>query len=350
LAWSAPASNGGAAITGYRVYRATSSGAETLLTTLGVTTSWTDTGAVNGTAYYYKVSAVNSIGESTLSNEMSATPTAPATAPGAPTLNGATAGNGSVALAWSAPASNGGAAITGYRVYRATSSGGETLLTTLGVTTSWTDTGAVNGTAYYYKVSAVNSIGESTLSNEMSATATAPDTTAPTAPTGLMAAAVGTTQAIINWTASTDNVGVTGYGVYRDGVLVATVQTLYYLDAGLAAGTIHTYTVRALDAAGNQSQPSMSLSVATPGGKAATATLAGAVFASNGKPLSGASVLVTPTKGAPKTATTNSNGGWAVSNVSGTCQVTVSLAGYPTKTFSMSTAGKQTVVALTVLS
>ena len=62
------------------------------------------------------------------SNERSATPAAPATVPGAPTLNSATAGNGSVTLAWSAPASNGGSAITGYKVYRGTASGGETLL------------------------------------------------------------------------------------------------------------------------------------------------------------------------------------------------------------------------------
>jgi fibronectin type 3 domain-containing protein len=92
--------------------------------------------------------------------------------PGAPTLNSATAGNGSVTLAWSAPTSNGGATINGYRVYRATTSGAETLLTTLAVTTSWTDTSTVNGTTYYYKLSAVNSVGASALSNERSATPT----------------------------------------------------------------------------------------------------------------------------------------------------------------------------------
>jgi Carboxypeptidase regulatory-like domain len=128
------------------------------------------------------------------------------------------------------------------------------------------------------------------------------------------------------------------------------VQTSYYLDSGLAAGTIHSYTVRALDAAGNQSQPSMSLSAITSNGKGASAAFAGAVSAPNGQPLSGASVLVTPTKGSAKTARTSSNGGWEVSNVSGTCRVTVSLAGYPTKAFSMSTAEKHTVLALTELS
>ena len=93
-----------------------------------------------------------------------------ATAPGAPTLNSATAGNGQVTLGWSAPASDGGSAITGYKVYRGTTSGGETLLTTLGNVLTYTNTGLTNGQTYYYKVSAVNAVGEGSLSNERSAT------------------------------------------------------------------------------------------------------------------------------------------------------------------------------------
>jgi chitodextrinase len=144
-------------------------------------------------------------------------------------------------------------------------------------------------------------------------------------------------------------VGVTGYRVYRDGVLIATVQTTYYLDSGLATGSSHSYTVRALDAAGNQSQPSTPLNVTTSDGRGAS-DLAGAVFAPNGTPLGGASVVVVPSKGSTKGATTSSNGGWTVSNVSGACQVTISLAPYPTKTFTMTAANKQIALALTVLS
>src|SRR5262249_55790750 len=144
LAWSAPSSNGGSAITNYKVYRSTSSGTETLLTTLGNVTSFTDSGLSNGTTYFYKVSAVNAVGESPLSLEKSATPTAVATVPGAPNLTNATGGNASVTLGWTAPA-DGGSPITGYRVYRSTSSGGETFLTALGPVTSYTDTSALNG-------------------------------------------------------------------------------------------------------------------------------------------------------------------------------------------------------------
>jgi PKD repeat protein len=99
------------------------------------------------------------------------------TPPDAPTGLTATPGNGQVSLSWTAPANNGGVAVTSYKVYRGTTSGGEALVTTggcsgLGVTLSCTDTGLTNGQAYYYKVSAVNSIGEGAQSAETSATPT----------------------------------------------------------------------------------------------------------------------------------------------------------------------------------
>ena len=122
LAWSAPASDGGAAVSGYRVYRGTVSGGETLLTTVGNVTGWTDSLVVNGVTYYYKVSAVNSVGEGASSNERSATPVAAATVPGAPS---ARFGLGRERRAWRSRGarrrSDGGAAVTGYRVYRGTS-------------------------------------------------------------------------------------------------------------------------------------------------------------------------------------------------------------------------------------
>lgn len=96
------------------------------------------------------------------------------TPPGAPIALTAAAGNALVSLSWAAPASNGGVAITSYRLYRSTSPGTETLLTaggcsTLGAVLSCTDTGLTNGLTCYYKVSAVNSIGKSVRSTEVSA-------------------------------------------------------------------------------------------------------------------------------------------------------------------------------------
>jgi PKD repeat protein len=97
------------------------------------------------------------------------------TVPDAPTGLAASAGNASASLSWKAPANNGGVAITSYKVYRGTSPGTETVLTAggcsgLGAVVSCTDTGLTNGQTYYYKVSAVNSIGEGAQSNEASAT------------------------------------------------------------------------------------------------------------------------------------------------------------------------------------
>ena len=168
-------------ITGYRIYRSTSTGAEILFTSVGTATSYTDNAVVNGTTYFYQVTALNSVGEGARSNETSARPTAPASAPSAPTSS-ASAGNATVALTWNAPA-DGGSAITGYRVYRSTSSGTETLFASVGAsTTSFTDSTVGNGVTYYYQVTALNSVGESARSNETSARPTAP-ATVPSAPT-----------------------------------------------------------------------------------------------------------------------------------------------------------------------
>ncbi len=262
LNWTTPSANG-SALLGYWLYRSTASGAETLLGMLGTVNSYTDTGLTNGTTYYYKITAVNAYGESALSNETSGTPVAPATTPGAPTLNSATPGNNTVSLNWSAPASNGGSAITGYRVYRSTSSGNETALTTLGVVTSYTDTAVNNGTTYYYKVTALNAVGESGLSGERSATPFAADATPPSKPANLTSPVVGTSQVALDWQDSTDNIAVTGYRIYRDGLLVATRAQTYYLDSGLAPNSSHAYQVAAVDAAGNQSLLSTALSTKT---------------------------------------------------------------------------------------
>jgi fibronectin type 3 domain-containing protein len=164
--------DGGSPITNYKVYRGTVSGGETLLTTLGNTTSYDDAAVTNGTTYFYKVSAVNAVGEGAQSNEVSATPQAGVTVPSAPqNLTAAPAKGKGVQLNWSPPASNGGSPITGYNIYRGASAGGETLLTSVGNVTSFKDTSTTRGQTYYYKVTAVNAVGESPASNEANASA-----------------------------------------------------------------------------------------------------------------------------------------------------------------------------------
>lgn len=91
------------------------------------------------------------------------------TAPAAPTLDSATPAIDAVILAWT-PGPDGGSAITGYDALRSTVSGGETLLIALGVTTSYIDQAVTPGVTYFYEITAINAIGESGRSNELSAT------------------------------------------------------------------------------------------------------------------------------------------------------------------------------------
>jgi chitodextrinase len=91
-----------------------------------------------------------------------------------------------------------------------------------------------------------------------------PDTTKPTAPTGLSANATDGTHVSLNWGASTDNIGVTGYRIYRGGVQVGTSTTTSYTDGGLTPNTSYSYTVTAVDAAQNESSPSNTASATTP--------------------------------------------------------------------------------------
>jgi fibronectin type 3 domain-containing protein len=169
LSWSPPASDGGAPVTSYRIYRATSAGAETPLTLVGNVTTYQDTAVANGTTYFYKVTAINSEGEGAKSGEASATPAA-ATVPSAPTNLKAAAKARAITISWTAPA-NGGSAITGYQIYRSTSSGTEIFYVSVGNVTSYKDTSVVSGVTYWYQVEAVNAIGASGQSNEASATA-----------------------------------------------------------------------------------------------------------------------------------------------------------------------------------
>jgi Fibronectin type III domain len=92
--------------------------------------------------------------------------------PAIPThLTARTAASKGVALAWTAPASQGSSPITSYRVYRGTRSGGESLLTTLGNLSGYADTATKSGTTYYYEVAAVSAAGQSAMSSEASARA-----------------------------------------------------------------------------------------------------------------------------------------------------------------------------------
>lgn len=98
------------------------------------------------------------------------------------------------------------------------------------------------------------------------------DTTAPAAPTGLTATPMSATRVDLKWTASTDDTGVTGYRIYRNGRQVATANGTTYSDAGLTPLTTYIYTVVAVDAADNVSQQSASANATTLPGTGGTTT------------------------------------------------------------------------------
>jgi hypothetical protein len=181
-----------------------------------------------------------------------------------------------------------------------------------------------NGT-HTLAVTAGDAAGNSSSAQENITVQNATDTKAPSTPSGLKLAVAGTTAGAIYWSPSTDNVGVAGYYVYRDGVRVAQTTLPNYLDIGLAPGTSHAYTVKAFDAAGNVSASTAKLSVKTAAlSTATTSTVAGVVYGSTGKPA--ASVVVTLSgNGLTKTAKTNTSGVYKFSTVpAGTYTIAVS--------------------------
>jgi beta-galactosidase len=162
LTWSAVS-----AATSYNVKRATDSGGPYTDVAAGlVATNYTDYPLTDGTTYYYVVSTRKSVADSTNSTVASATPQKPPLPPPAPTYLSATAGDAQVSLSWTASA-----VATGYIVSRSTTSGSGFVPLTNSVSgSSFTDTGLVNGIAYYYVVAATNADGTSPNSAPASAT------------------------------------------------------------------------------------------------------------------------------------------------------------------------------------
>jgi fibronectin type 3 domain-containing protein len=103
----------------------------------------------------------------------------------------------------------------------------------------------------------------STAQSYYSSILPAPDTTPPSTPSNLTGASGAPTQAYLTWNASTDNVGVAGYYVFRNGVNVGTTAMASYTDTGLTDATTYSYFVEAFDLAGNVSAPSLTAQVTT---------------------------------------------------------------------------------------
>jgi autotransporter-associated beta strand protein len=232
LGWSAAP---GAA--SYRLKRSTHPGGPYSPVISGILgTSAMDPGVTVGTSYYYVLSTTNPGGESPNSAELAVTVLAP---PATPT---ATAGNNSVALSWSSVAG-----ATSYTLRRATNPGGPFTTLASGLTgTSHNDATALNGSTYFYQITALNAGSES----EPSHLATATPSATIAAPTGL-ATTPASTSALLTWNAVA---GATTYRVKRattSGGPYNTVASALLVpnfdDSGLTNGTMYFYVVSALN-------------------------------------------------------------------------------------------------------
>jgi chitodextrinase len=253
LSWSASTDNVG--VTGYTVYRDGTS----IATVSGSTLSYSDTTVSSATTYQYGVDAFDAAGNhSAASAPVSATtPDNPPTVPTGLTANAVSSTQ--VDLSWIASTDN--VAVAGYTVYR----DGAVLTIVPDTSLSYSDTTVLPGITYSYAVDAFDNAGNHSATSTP-VTVTTPDTEAPSIPTGLTANASSATQVDLSWVASTDNVAVIGYTIYRDGSSLGTVSgsTLSYSDTTASAATTYQYSVDAFDGARNHSTATAPVSVTTP--------------------------------------------------------------------------------------
>jgi chitodextrinase len=253
VSWNASADN--VAVTGYDVFR------NGVFVGFSTATNFTFTGLAANTNYAIAVRARDAAGNiSTLSPGLLVktlllpdviAPSVPAN------LQSSGVTTNAFAMTWSASTDN--IAVTGYEIFR------DGVAVGTSPTTSYQFTGLTANTNYTITVRARDAAGNTSAQSAALVVKTQanPDIIAPSVPTNLQSSGVTTNAFTVTWSASTDNVGVTGYEVYRNGVLVTTVTNTTYSFTGLTPSTSYAITVKARDAAGNISAASAALNVTT---------------------------------------------------------------------------------------
>ena len=250
ISWSASTDNA-AGFIGYEVLRD-----DQVVSNLVYGSSFVDTNAVAGSRYF--VRAVDATGNRSATSAVKIAG-ADTTKPTVPTNLAATVQpDNSVVVTWTASTDNVG--VTGYELLR-----NGTVIQTLGAVTTTTVTGLPGGTSYL-QLRAFDAAGNrSSNTASVAVTIVGPDTTKPSVPTALAATVQPDSSVVLTWNASTDNVGVTGYEVLRNGTVIATTATPGATLTGQPVNANNYYQVRAFDAAGNRSNNTASVLVVIPG-------------------------------------------------------------------------------------
>lgn len=250
LSWSAAEDDVG--IAGYTVYR----GRGEIVTLDGSTLAFSDTTVQPETEYRYRVDAFDEAGNHSEPSEPAGVTTPrrgddqPPTAPTG--LTAEAAGPSEVVLAWEPSTDD--TAVAGYSIYR----DGVDVATVDGLTVTYTDVEVQPATTYVYAVRGFDASGNlSPPSNEAEATTPPPeDTESPTAPERVSVQQV-EEGLMIQWEPSTDDVGVAGYRVLRDGLEIGSVDgaSTTFVDTTANICADYLYQVIAFDASGNESTP-----------------------------------------------------------------------------------------------
>ena len=254
LAWDA-SSDTGSEVEGYTLYR----NGLAIGTFSGTTTTYTDTGRTMNTSYTYEVDAFDAFNNRSAKSDPLVVSTLndiePPTVP--QNVHSTSIMSSTISLAWDA-SSDAMTSVAGYTVYRNGASIGSVTGTT------FVDTGLTQNTPYTYEVDAYDIVNNRSAKSSPLIVTTLPDAEPPTVPQNLRTTAVTYKNVAIAWDASTDNIALTGYTVYRNGTSIATTTATTYNDTTVAQSTTYTYEVDAYDEANNHSAKSVPVTVSTP--------------------------------------------------------------------------------------
>ncbi len=245
LSWSGATDDVG--VTGYYLYR---DNAQLIIstTTPFVALTYTDKNLTSGSAYSYTVAAYDASGNiSARSSAVIVTTSNDVTPPLMPAITTTSAkSEKEIDLVWKPTTDNTG--VVGYYVYR----NGSKIDNVSSTRTEYASINLTADTIYTYSIAAYDAAGNiSVLSNEVTATTLPHDTSPPSVPRFLDATAVSGSEIDLLWPTSTDDIGVVGYYVFKNGTQVGSVASTSYRVMNLATSTTYSFAVKAYDLAGN---------------------------------------------------------------------------------------------------